>query len=417
MRNARKRAPGLRLAVIGFLSLGLTACDGGVAFDFSNFFIDFEPPAPVENTIEYYDISRSPFRNAAHFDTMEWDSASVSGSTRVAEIAASITELANRSESLTVEFEGHADMRCTESTWQRKHRGPNRNSATGMWCSPRDANGVTPQGRFIGEERADTVANAVRAKLSTAVRGKVTLNPVGVGELGHRYSAWECGPRNNDCRYDHRVDVYVSARICAGACDPVDIPSGSGDSDDTSPPPTCLELGTCPADPTPTLDAVRFTGKFSSYAQQRTDQSFKFSLNAVTCNNGQQAPCGVPTSGEMRTGVAMYVTSSSMTSFAINPPSGYASPTKYSITANPTGSSLSSGATAKVRFYAATRAGAPYSYSASASVTVEWRSWQWDGSTMTVTGTSSQTVPATLVCSPTRTPSCSFGVLGSNTAG
>jgi outer membrane protein OmpA-like peptidoglycan-associated protein len=423
MRNARKRATGLRLAVVGFLSLGLTACDGGVAFDFSNFFIDFEPPAPVENTIEYYDITTSPFLNAATFATSEWDSASVRGSTRVAEIAASITELANRSEGLTVEVEGHADMRCTESTWQRENDGPNPNSPTGKWCSPRDANGVTPQGKKIGYERARTVARAVLAKLSNEVAGKVTFNVVGVGELGHRYRASECGPRNNDCRYDHRVDVYVSSRTCAGVCDPVDIPSNAGDggtSDGggyTPPPPTCLELGTCPADPTPTLDAVRFTGKFSSYAQQSTDQAFKFSLNAVTCNNGQQAPCGVPTSGEMRTGVAMYVTSSSMNSFTITPPSGYTSPTKYKITSNPAGSSLGSGATAKVRFYAATRAAAPYAYSASATVTVEWRSWQWDGSTMTVTGTSSETVPATLVCSPTRTPSCSFGVLGSNTVG
>jgi hypothetical protein len=411
----------MRLAVVGLLSLGLTACEGLNAIDFSNFFVGFEEPAPADNTIEYYDITTSPFLNAATFATSEWDAASVRGSTRVAEIASNITELANRSKSITVEFQGHADMRCTESTWQRENGGPNPYSATGKWCSPRDANGVTPQGEKIGYARANTVADAVRAKLSSAVRNKVTFSIEGVGELNHRYSAAECGPSNQDCRYDHRVDVFVSSRTCAGICDTPDVTSDTtenGGGGYTPPPPTCLEAGTCPADPKPTLDAVRFTGKFFSYAQQTTDQSFKFSLGAVTCNNGQTAPCGVPTSGEMRTGVAgPYVVSSSMSSFSINPPSGYTSPTKYKITANPAGSSLSSGATAKVRFYAATRSTAPYSYSASATVTVEWRNWQWDGSTMTVTGTSTETVPATLVCSPTKTPSCSFGVIGSNTAG
>jgi hypothetical protein len=426
MKGRRKRASGIRLAVIGVLSFGLTACEALTELDLSNFFAGFEEPAPASSTIEYYDISSSPFLNSARFRTASSDYSSMVGSNQVATISSNIAELVGRSESITVEFNGHADMRCTESTWQREN-GPNPKNG-GKWCSPRDAYGVTPQGRRIGTERAQTVADAVTTYLNRnypGVAGSVNFSINGLGEFGHKASAAECTrtPDSTNCLHDRRVDVYVSSRTCSGVCDSVDIPSdpvdsGGGGGGGYTPPPTCLELGTCPADPKPTLDTVRFTGTASSYAQQNTNQSFKFALGAVTCNNGQQAPCGVPTSGEMRTGVSgPHVISSNLSSFAINPPRGYTSPKHYSIAQNPAGTSLSSGATAKVRFFAATRSTAPYTYSATATVTVEWHSWQWDGATMTVTGKSSETVPATLVCSPSKTPACSFGVLGSNTVG
>ncbi len=422
MRGRWRKASGTRLAVIGVLLLGVTACDGEVALDFSNFFVDFTAPAPADTTIEYYDITTSPFLQAASFKTASSSYDDIVGSSKTAAIAANIAELAGRSESLTVRLEGHADMRCTEATWDTIN-------GAGDWCSPRAADGTTRQGLRIGQDRASTMADAIRERLNSdypGVTAKVTFDPVGLGEQGHLATAKQCttSPNSANCLHDRRVDVFVSSRTCAGVCDAPNTPSdpitgdGGGYTPPPPPPPTCLELGTCPADPKPTLDTVRFTGTASSYAQQNTDQSFKFALGAVTCNNGQQAPCGEPTSGEMRTGVSgPHIVSSSLSSFSINPPRGYTSPTKYKITSNPSGASLSSGATAKVRFYAATRSTAPYSYSASATVTVEWRSWQWDGSTKTVTGTSSETVPATLVCSPTKTPSCSFGVLGSNTAG
>ena len=427
MKTRRKKAKKLRLLAAGALLFSLTACEisfDGVDFsgiDLSNLFSDFPAPEPVA-PIEYYDISNTPFRDSARFTTAEWTYASLIGSNEMASIAANLASLADDSENITVRLEGHADMRCSEAYWRSRRRGPNPDNSTGTWCSPRDANGVTPQGRIISLDRAKTVRTVLRDLLESypGAPDKITYDAAGLGELGARYTAEECNYAHDPCKRDRRVDVFVSSRTPrrgGGFMYPYPYP-GNYPTPDTeiTAPPTCLQLGNCPADPKPVADPVGFTSSGFAFAQQNVDQLIKFKLGALTCNNGQQAPCGVPSSGEMRTGVSgPHLVSASVSSFNLNAPAGYTQPRDYRITSNPAGSSIGAGVSAKLRFYAATRTGAPYTYSATSAVTIEWRNWQWDGATMTVTGKTTEQLPTTgLVCAPVKTPTCSFGVLGSN---
>lgn len=427
MKTRREKAKKARFFTVGALLFSLTACDFS-GIDFSNSFLDLPAPEPVvsESGIEYYDMSTSPFQDSARFRTAESDRGSMLGSNSLADIAANVASLAADSEALTVRLEGHADMRCGESTWQREN-GPNPKNG-GKWCSPRAANGVTPQGRKISLERATTVKSVLKELLSSyaGALDKVSFDIVGLGEAGHLADAEECRatPNSSNCLHDRRVDVYVSSRTCVGCGDasaaypyPGNYPTPDYPSPEVeiTTPPTCLELGNCLADPKPTADPVSFGSSGFSYAQQNADQLIKFKLGSLTCDNGQQAPCGVPSSGQMRTGVSgPHLVSAKLSSFSLNAPSGYSQPRDYRITSNPTGSSIGAGVSAKMRFYSATRSGFPYTYSATATVTIEWRSWQWDGSTMTVTSKTTEDVPTSLVCAPVKTPSCSFGVLGSN---
>ena len=460
MRAKRsRRAAGSRLAAACMLVLGLTACDGaGIDFgsvDFGSLFSGFEEPAPPAVATTYYDITNTPFLNSARFKSSESDEASMVGSDVIAEIAANIANVLTTAKKVTVRLEGHADMRCGEAIWRARHGRANPNNATGTWCSPRDAYGVTPQGIDIGWKRADTVQTVVVKKLRQSHRTvditAIEWSVAGLGEYGHIVpTAAGCTntpaePRKQDsanCLHDRRVDVFLTSvtESCVGPCEgcvgpcgfeppceqtgtcPCTDPAGCCVGADCEPPPppppptpTCLELGNCPNDPKPTLDPVRGSATAFSYAQQNTDQSIRFTLGGLTCDGGEAAPCGDPTSGEMRTGTAgPYLVSSRLSSFVLNAPSGYRSPAQYRIITDPTGASLGSGATAKLRFYAVTRAGAPYSYTATAAVTVQWNTWEWDGSSKTITGSSTETVPVTLTCTPAKTPTCSFGVLGSN---
>jgi hypothetical protein len=116
----------------------------------------------------------------------------------------------------------------------------------------------------------------------------------------------------------------------------------------------------------------------------------------------------------MRTGTAgPYLVSATLSGFELRAPSGYAQPAAYKIFTLP-GSDASRAQSATVKFYRATRSTQPYSYRASVSTVLRYDEWQWDGSRMTVTRSYTEPHTGTVVCSPT---SCSFGVLGSNTAG
>jgi hypothetical protein len=368
------------------------------------------------------------------------------GSDDIAATALGIANVLKNHDSITVRLEGHADMRCGEAVWLARYGYLNPDTPNGTWCSPRQANGVTPQGLKISKSRAKTTMSVLNTVLyrdyaSTMVGKTIAWDPDGLGEDGHQANAQRCRdyPDINPCLRDRRVDVYVTSitESCVGPCEGCVGPCGfeppceqtgtcpctdlatccvgDGCFPPPPPPPTCLELGNCPEDPKPTLDPARGSATAFSYAQQNTDQSIRFTLGGLTCDGGQAAPCGVPTSGQMRTGTAgPYLISSRLSSFALNAPSGYRSPAQYRIITDPTGASLSSSATAKLRFYAVTKAGAPYSYTATAEVTVQWQEWSWDGDSKTVTETSTQTVPVTLTCTPAKTPTCSFGVLGSN---
>ena len=425
MKTRRERSKKVRLLAGGALLLSLTACD--FTIDLSDFFLDFELPAPVvsEATIEYYDISSSPFYDAARFVAAQWNEDSMMGSNQLADIAANLASLANDSENISVQVIGHAEKRCTEAIWQAR-RGRNYGNSRGTWCSPISANGTSPQGRLISLERAETVKSVLETLLVNnhgVPLSKVSFDASGVGESEAQAPVSLCAGNANHprCQEDRRVDVFVSSRTYVGGRPggPVYAYPGNYPSPEAEmipAPPTCLQLGNCPSDPKPVADPAGFTASGFAFAQQNADQLIKFKLGALTCNNGQQAPCGVPSSGEMRTGVSgPHLVSASVSSFNLNAPAGYTQPRDYRITSNPAGSSIGTGVSAKLRFYAATRTGAPYTYSATAAVTIEWHNWQWDGSTMTVTGKTTEQLPTTgLVCAPVKTPTCSFGVLGSN---
>jgi|688.fasta_scaffold24239_10 hypothetical protein len=424
MQKRRVKAKKLRLLAGGALLLSLTACD--FTIDLSDFFLDFELPAPVvsEATIEYYDISSSPFYNAATFVATQWNEDSMMDDSQLANIAANLASLANDSENISVQVIGHAEKRCTEAIWQAR-RGRNYGNSRGTWCSPISANGTSPQGRLISLDRAETVKGVLEALLVNnhgVPLSKVSFDASGVGESEAQAPVGLCAGNANHprCKEDRRVDVFVSSRTYVGGRGGVPVYAYPGNypspEAEIPAPPTCLDLGNCPADPKPIADPAGFTGSGFAFAQQNADQLIKFKLGALTCNNGQPAPCGVPSSGEMRTGVSgPYLVSASVGSFNLNAPAGYAQPRDYRITSNPTGSPIGAGVSAKLRFYAATRTAAPYTYSATAAVTIEWHNWQWDGSTMTVTSKTTEQLPTTsLVCAPVKTPACSFGVLGSN---
>ena len=152
-------------------------------------------------------------------------------------------------------------------------------------------------------------------------------------------------------------------------------------------------------------------------AQQNVDQRIKLQ-SAVTCNGGQTAPCNTP---EGKTTPAAgtagpYVASMKIDSFTLTPPAGYSSPKQFKVISSPVGQDLASGPKyATMRFYAATRSGAPYSYTATATVSYYMRSWYFDGSKVTWQDpTPTQTASAIVTCTPV---SCKFSVIGSNPAG
>lgn len=404
------------------LAFSLTACDG-ISIDFSGvdlsgLFLDFPAPAPSNETIEYYDTATTPYIGAGTFNSM--DSGTVIGGQQYS-IAANIAEVVSRSTSVTVNFEGHADMRCTEATWDRIN-------GSGDWCT-RSPYPQTAEGRRIGMARATAMRDLVRSILGSsypATSGKWSYNLDGPGEIGHWMTAAQCNanPDSSGCRHDRRVDVYVSSRTCAGVCDAPNTNSntdlgGSADAPVTPDvpvvtiPPTCLELGNCPVDATPTVGQLNTTATAFTWAQQGADQPIRFAPSTITCNGAQTAPCGVPSSGEMRTGVAgPYITSSTLSNFRVTAPSGYGTPAQYRVISQP-GSNANAQQTALLRFYNATPAGKSYSYTATLQATVRWDSWQWNGSAMTVTSSSTQVVDGTVTCTPA---GCSFGVLGSNTS-
>ena len=167
--------------------------------------------------------------------------------------------------------------------------------------------------------------------------------------------------------------------------------------------------------PTPTVDTPVAVASGFTTAQQNIDQRIKFNPPTLTCDSGKAAPCGTPPAGVASFGVAgPYFVSSTLSNFALTPPSNYSSPTQYRITAMP-GSNLSAAQYATMRFYAATRTGTAYSYSANVSVTYEMRSWASNGTTVTwSTNPQIFTRNATVTCRPSTTPACSFKVLGSN---
>jgi hypothetical protein len=166
--------------------------------------------------------------------------------------------------------------------------------------------------------------------------------------------------------------------------------------------------------PDPVVDTPKVVATSAAKVQQNVDQRIKLQ-GSITCNNGQKAPCNTPESQTRATAgkAGPYVTSMIVDSFTLTPPSGYKTPKQYKMVSSPVGQDININPKyATMRFYAATRSGAPYSYTASATVSYYMRSWVYNGSSI-VWGEPEavKTVPATLSCTPV---SCTFSVIGSN---
>jgi hypothetical protein len=410
----RVKAKKTRLLASGLLLFSLTACEISVG-DISNSFSDFPAPEPVtpDETIEYYDMETSPFAATARFLTAEWGEDDLMRSNRMAEIAENLAALVKDGKTeITVALEGHADMRCTESTWQKKRKGPNPDNSTGTWCSPRDANNTTPQGRLISLDRAKTVKTVLEKLLiknHTGTVGSIAFKPKGLGEQGARATAQECVDNENstNCQYDRRVDVYVSSQtppVCVANCTPTTTSTTTSTTSTTS---TTTTTTIPPPPPPPPPVSVAPVVRAFQNAQQNSDQRIVVKAATLICAGCQQPPSS--TSGVMYGWTATL--DSGTVSFTLTPPSGYASPRDYKMTSNPNGKSALSDQTAVLRFYTATRSGAPYRYSATSTVNYTLRLWRLEGTNLTYMRQESSSQSQVATCSPS---SCSFGVLGSN---
>lgn len=404
------KAKKTRLLAAGLLLFSLTACEISVG-DISNSFNDFPAPEPVtlDATIEYYDMETSPFAATARFLTAEWGEDDLMRSNRMAEIAENLAALVQDGKTeITVALEGHADMRCTESTWQER-RGRNPDNSTRTWCSPRNASNTTPQGRRISLDRAKTVKTVLEKLLiknHTGTIASIAFKPKGLGEQGALATARECVDNENstNCQHDRRVDVYVSSQtppICITNCTPTTTSTTTTSTTTTS----TTTTTTTPPPPPPA--AVTQVVRAFQNAQQNTDQRIVVKAATIVCTECQQPPSS--SSGVMYGWTATL--DSGTVSFTLTPPSGYATPRDYRITSNPSGKSALSDQTAVLRFYTATRSGAPYRYLATANVSYTMRLWKLEGTTLTYVRQESRSASPTLACSPA---SCSFGVLGSN---
>ena len=341
-------------------------------------------------------------------------------SQQTAVIAKNIAALYRPGEKFTVRFDGHADMRCTESRWQGEN-GPNYGNTTRTWCSPRRSNGVTPQGIKISSERAETVKRVVRRILReeypSVDQSVITFVTNGLAEDGHWADAAECVRTENsrNCLHDRRVDVWVPERACIGPCDTPDTipvpetepeltttttPTTTPTPTPTPPPPTTLP-------PRPNESVQYLPSRAFQNAQQNSDQRITVKAVTLSCPECQQPPSSA--SGVMYGWSATL--DASTVSFTLTPPSGYATPRDYKITSNPSGKSALSDQTAVMRFYTATRSGAPYRYSVTSTVNYTMRLWKLEGTTLTYVQEEPMQQTNTRGCSPS---SCSFGVLGSN---
>jgi outer membrane protein OmpA-like peptidoglycan-associated protein len=400
----RVKAKKTRLLASGLLLFSLTACEISVG-DISNSFSDFPAPEPVEQGhYQYYNMETSPFATTARFLTAEWGEDDLMRSNRMSEIAKNLAALVKDGKTeITVALEGHADMRCTESTWQKRRKGPNPDNSTGTWCSPRDTNNTTPQGRQISLDRAKTVKTVLEKLLirnHTKTVGSIAFEPKGLGEKGARATAQECVHNENstNCQHDRRVDVYVSARtppVCVANCTPTTTSTTTSTTTTTTIPP-----------PPPPVSVAPVVRAFQN-AQQNSDQRIVVKAATLICAGCQQPPANT---SDVLYGWTATLDSGTV-SFTLTPPSGYASPRDYKMTSNPNGKSALSDQTAVMRFYTATRSGMPYRYSATSTVNYTLRLWRLEGTTLTYVRQESSSQSQVATCSPS---SCSFGVLGSN---
>jgi hypothetical protein len=376
-------------------------------------------PAPSDDTA---------FDNVATFEPCPsptcMSDAEVSGAGIAKAAAAVDVRIGQLQTRITVTVTGNADRRCTPAKSTACAQGKYLKAGSG---------GASSQNEGWSAGRSRTVTEDLQKELKNnpgkypnykALRSRgenVTWNRISAGETYARYSDTTCRKVGNECADDRASDIVVTSDappVCVVNCYAYPYPyPGHYPTPDypypghyptpeppttptTTPPPTTLP-------PRPNESVQYLPTRAFQNAQQNTDQRIVIKAATLVCAGCQQPPSS--TSGVL---YGWSVTpDSSAVSFTLTPPSGYATPRDYRITSNPNGKSALSDQTAVMRFYTATRSGAPYRYTVTSTINYTMRLWRLEGTTLTYVSQETLSQQNTRSCSPS---SCSFGVLGSN---
>jgi hypothetical protein len=348
--------------------------------------------------------------------------AQVSGDSIAKAAAAVDVRIGQLQTKITVTVTGNADRRCTPAKSGKCSQGRYLKAGSG---------GFSPQNEGWSAGRSLTVTEDLQKEFKnhpskypkyTALRARgenVTWSQISAGETYAEYSDTTCNKKDDPCAADRASDIVVSSSnpSCSGSACTTTSTSTTvcGPPCTTRPPTTTTTTSTTTTSTTtttttpPPLPPAAVTQGVRAFqnAQQNTDQRIVVKAATIVCVGCQQPPSS--SSGVMYGWTATL--DSGTVSFTLTPPSGYATPSDYRITSNPSGKSALSDQTAVLRFYTATRSGAPYRYSVTSTVNYTMRLWKLEGTTLTYVRQEPRSASPTLTCSPS---SCSFGVLGSN---
>ena len=242
--------------------------------------------------------------------------------------------------------------------------------------------------------------------------------------LGH-------GPCPNSTAYHSHYQVWRSGfvvwmpltrqndqqdKVCAPSCPQNTVPSSTNPDGGTKVPTTNVELKF----PASKVDSAVLSANAFQNAQQVIGQTIRFNpITSLTCDGGKIAPCDTPptvasSSPRVGLGAGPYLTSVTISSFSLTPPTGHVSPTQYEVVTQPTGKSLATYQDAVLKFHQATTGATKYQYSAQATIVYQIRPWTLAaGSTVPVWGTPvSKTMTVTLSAPNCHPTGCAFGVLG-----
>ena len=365
-------------------------------------------PAPTDDSV-FDDITFVDCNTKTIKDKTCTTDAQVSGDSIAKAAAAVDVRIGQLQTKITVTVTGNADRRCKPAKSEKCSQGKYLKAGSG---------GASSQNEGWSEGRSRTVTADLKSELKNnprkypnyaglASRETIKWNREALGETNAQYSDTTCNKKDDPCAADRASDIVVSSSnppVCSPPCTTTSTTSTTTSTTSTT---TTSTTTTTTTPPPPPPAAVTQVVRAFQNAQQNTDQRIVVKAATIVCAECRQPPSS--TSGVMYGWTATL--DSGTVAFTLTPPSGYTSPRDYRITSNPGGKSALSDQTAVLRFYTATRSGAPYRYLATANVSYTMRLWKLEGTTLTYVRQESRSASPTLACSPA---SCSFGVLGSN---
>ena len=376
-------------------------------------------PAPPDDSV-FDDITFVDCNTKTIKDKTCTTDAQVSGDSIAKAAAAIDVRIGQLQTKITVTVTGNADRRCSPAKSEKCSQGKYLKAGSG---------GFSPQNYTWSEGRSVTVTrdllkelknNPIKypnyaARMAEVGSQKVKWARFAAGETNAQYSDTTCTKKDDPCADDRATVISISSDtppVCSPPCTTTSTTSTttsttSTTTTSTTTTSTTTTTTTPPPPPPPPPAAVTQVVRAFQNAQQNTDQRIVVKAATIVCAGCQQPPSS--SSGVMYGWTATL--DSGTVSFTLTPPAGYATPRDYRITSNPSGKSALSDQTAVLRFYTATRSGAPYRYLATANVSYTMRLWRLEGTTLTYVRQESRSASPTLTCSPA---SCSFGVLGSN---